>query len=274
MTNVWAPSPSPSLVALSSESPSSSALLVDRCIASTLPTRLWDVYVTYLWHYQPNSWVGRVVSTFRILAVVLVFPVVLLTLLDVTSYVIARTLGVVDDAKASTSDADTAADGPHISVAAVSARVPTTCTCACAPFPLAPVRASEGSVKRRTDGDGHDCMSETGVGTSAAGHACGAQPRGSSRLKIHAHVRSADRDALDAPPRAYYFAGEEEDLRLAGEGVFSPAVSVPPSPLTPGILLDTFTEGGGRVSGQVSEEEGIVLRRRVRDSREDEVGHP
>lgn len=191
---------------------------------------------------------------------------------------IARTLGVVDDAKASTSDADTAADGPHISVTTVSPRVPTTCTCACAPVPLAPVRASEGLVKRRTDGDGHDCTSETGAGTSAAGHACGAQPRGSSRLNVHAHVRSADRDALDAPPprppRAYYFAGEEEGLRLAGEGVFSPAVSVPPSPLTPGIPLDTFTEGGGRVSGQVSEEEGIVLRRRVRDPREDEMGHP
>ena len=180
---------------------------------------------------------------------------------------IARTLGVVDDVKASTSDADTAADGPHISVAAVPARVPTTCTCASDPFPLAPARASEGlateePVERRTNGDGHDCsMSGTGVGTSVVGYAR-AQPQGSSQLKIQAHM----------PPRASYFAGE--DLRLAGEGVFSPAVSVPPSPLTPGIPLHTFTEGDGRGSGQVSEEEGIVFRKRVWDAREDELGHP
>jgi hypothetical protein len=38
------------------------------------------------------------------LAFLLILPVVILTLLDITSYVIARTLGIVDDVKASTSD--------------------------------------------------------------------------------------------------------------------------------------------------------------------------
>ncbi|KAH7888497.1 hypothetical protein F5I97DRAFT_706719 [Phlebopus sp. FC_14] len=71
---------------------------------ASAPRLLWDTYLEYLWNYQPGSWVGRTASSFRILALLLVLPVVILTLLDVTSYVIARTLGIVDDVKASTSD--------------------------------------------------------------------------------------------------------------------------------------------------------------------------
>ncbi|KAH7929816.1 hypothetical protein BV22DRAFT_1028992 [Leucogyrophana mollusca] len=85
---------------------------------SSAPRLLWDSYVEYLWNYDPGSWVGRVASSFRIFAFILVLPVVILTLLDVTSYVIARTLGVVEDVKASTSDNPVmvAADTPSILV--------------------------------------------------------------------------------------------------------------------------------------------------------------
>ncbi|TDL25918.1 hypothetical protein BD410DRAFT_783907 [Rickenella mellea] len=72
--------------------------------AASLPRQLWDWYISYLWSPRPDSWVYSIANTFRVLAVVLIAPFALLTLLDVTSYVIARTLGVIDSTKASTSD--------------------------------------------------------------------------------------------------------------------------------------------------------------------------
>ncbi|KAI0958581.1 hypothetical protein AcV7_004368 [Taiwanofungus camphoratus] len=70
------------------------------------PGALWHLYVEHLWYYSPHSWVASVASTCRVLAFVVIAPFVLLTLLDATSYVIARTLGVVDDTKASTSETE------------------------------------------------------------------------------------------------------------------------------------------------------------------------
>lgn len=111
------------------------------------------------------------------------------------------------------------------------------------------------------DGDGYGCVtaSETGVGMS--GHALdkGHVQRGK---QVWMRVR-------DASPRAYYFAGD--DLGLAGEGVFSPAVSMPPSPVTPRMPLHALTEGDRRLGvGQVreGEGEGIMLRRRVQGVQE------
>ncbi|KAG2150915.1 hypothetical protein DEU56DRAFT_908550 [Suillus clintonianus] len=71
---------------------------------SSAPRLVWHAYTEYLWNPLPGSWVGQVAYSFRILAFLLILPVVILTLLDITSYVIARTLGIVDDVKASTSD--------------------------------------------------------------------------------------------------------------------------------------------------------------------------
>jgi len=65
---------------------------------------IWDCYVLYLWNYEPSSWVGRIASLSRVLAILISFPIVVLALLDISSYGIARTLGVIDDVKASTSD--------------------------------------------------------------------------------------------------------------------------------------------------------------------------
>ncbi|KAF9820271.1 hypothetical protein IEO21_01485 [Rhodonia placenta] len=78
----------------------------------SVPSFLWNLYVQNLWYYQRGSWIDSAAYTFRFLAFVVIAPFVLLTLLDVTSYVIARTLGVIDDTKASTSETGPPTDGP------------------------------------------------------------------------------------------------------------------------------------------------------------------
>ncbi|KAI0342156.1 hypothetical protein BDW22DRAFT_1429644 [Trametopsis cervina] len=69
-----------------------------------VPLYLWNLYVEHLWNYKPGTWVYRIASTAWILAFLILTPFVFLTLLDVASYVIARTLGVIDATKASTGD--------------------------------------------------------------------------------------------------------------------------------------------------------------------------
>ncbi|KAG6848697.1 hypothetical protein H0H93_014784 [Arthromyces matolae] len=71
---------------------------------SSLPALLWDIYIRFLWSYEPNSWVARIASMCRVLAILVSLPIVVLALLDIASYGIARTLGVIDDVKASTTD--------------------------------------------------------------------------------------------------------------------------------------------------------------------------
>lgn len=75
---------------------------------SSLPRLIWDLYLEYLWYYSPNSWVARIAYGFRIIAIFLVSPIVIITLLDLASYGVARTLGIVDAVKASTSDSASA----------------------------------------------------------------------------------------------------------------------------------------------------------------------
>jgi len=71
---------------------------------ASVPQSLWKYYVDYLWCYEPNSWVARTANGARVLAILVALPIVILALLDIASYGIARTLGVIDDVKASTSD--------------------------------------------------------------------------------------------------------------------------------------------------------------------------
>jgi hypothetical protein len=71
---------------------------------SSLPLIVWQYYLEYLWYYDSSSWVAKIASTIRVLAFLLILPVAILGMLDISSYVIARTLGVVDVAKASTTD--------------------------------------------------------------------------------------------------------------------------------------------------------------------------
>ncbi|PBK74531.1 hypothetical protein ARMSODRAFT_1081441 [Armillaria solidipes] len=75
---------------------------------SSLPRLIWDLYLKYLWFYSPNSWVACIAYGFRIIAIFLISPIVIVTLLDLASYGVARTLGIVDAVKASTSDSASA----------------------------------------------------------------------------------------------------------------------------------------------------------------------
>ncbi|KAF6763110.1 hypothetical protein DFP72DRAFT_523777 [Ephemerocybe angulata] len=83
---------------------------------SSYPGLVWSYYLSYLWNYERDSWVARIANASRILAFLLCLPTLILALVDVSAYVIARTLGVVDDVKASTSDKVTQVQTPFIRV--------------------------------------------------------------------------------------------------------------------------------------------------------------
>ncbi|KAH9954124.1 hypothetical protein BC827DRAFT_75896 [Russula dissimulans] len=91
--------PSPRDLSLPEEFRSS---FISTLMASILaaPLYLWNWYIDYLWNYDSNSWVATIAYAFRIWAILAILPTLVLALLDVTSYVIARTLG---DPTASTS---------------------------------------------------------------------------------------------------------------------------------------------------------------------------
>jgi hypothetical protein len=48
---------------------------------SSIPHVLWQYYLEYLWYYESRSWVARIASVFRILAVMVAAPIVILMLL-------------------------------------------------------------------------------------------------------------------------------------------------------------------------------------------------
>lgn len=50
---------------------------------SSLSRTVWNFYVQYLWNWTdyPNSWVSRIAYTARVLAILLVLPIVILMLL-------------------------------------------------------------------------------------------------------------------------------------------------------------------------------------------------
>lgn len=54
-------------------------------ITSTPPTAvpgiLLNNYAKYLWNYEPNSWVAKIASLSRVLAIICALPVVILGLL-------------------------------------------------------------------------------------------------------------------------------------------------------------------------------------------------
>ncbi|KAJ6587113.1 hypothetical protein DFH09DRAFT_246174 [Mycena vulgaris] len=162
---------------------------------SALFRMVWDFYVDYLWNWTdyPHSWVSRIAYTARVLAILLILPIVVLTLLDITSYGIARTLGVIDDVKASTSDKQTI----HNKIPLVHVYEP--------PSP------DSGSFIA-TDSD-HETLAQSDFSSTDT----------LPPLSIFTHSRPP------SLPHAY-FTSEENSLKLSGVGVFSPAASRPPSP--------------------------------------------
>lgn len=202
---------------------------------------------------------------------------------------IARTLGVVDDVKASTSDG-----------VCTCARERRRAMCTCpqrgvgvgihagvsARMSDCPVSrdndkddAVHGHEHEHGDADGHGCDVGTLIthahvcvgaqadptvldGDSKSQHQCRNQHRNGSD-KGNEMWNSGDRS--EDRVHACYFAGEGA-LRLAGEGVFSPAVSGPPSPITPRVPFYVFAPD------TLGDAEGNALRRRLQ-AREDEPGH-
>jgi len=157
---------------------------------------VWDLYVEYLWNYQQGSWVATIASACRVLAFVVVTPFIILTLLDVASYVIARTIGVIDDTKASTSEVQDPPTGSQIE------GLPGT-----KPFPV-PIPIHNADQDGTEDDDTRGALKSTET------------------------IRE-DGDALSltTPPQAYFHnMVQEGNLKLSGVDMFSPAPSQPPSP--------------------------------------------
>ncbi|KAL4080267.1 hypothetical protein V8B97DRAFT_724401 [Scleroderma yunnanense] len=169
---------------------------------STVPHLLWGAYIEHLWNPQPGSWVGRTAATFRVLAFLVVLPVVILTLLDVTSYVIARTLGIVDDVKASTSDAT--------GDVSMSASVPTILMQDSTPSemsaPELTVKSDPIAAGEDAEGQRHSALSRDHIHTDAVS--------AEEVHNVHEEHERAGRWSEETRPQAF-FAGEE-DLQLAG----------------------------------------------------------
>jgi len=189
---------------------------------SSILSFLWNSYLDYLWNYDSNSWVAAIAYAFRIWAILAILPTLVLALLDVTSYVIARTLG---DPTASTSHKSSFATQlpPNPNSKIINARRPTTVLADPGPDPADPV-----AVAALPPGD-ESPSKPTAVSTAAS------------------------------VTGAFFVTGEEgsEDdgaARLAGVGVFSPVASMPGSPTVSRRNLfekEGEEDGGGR-SGSYS----------------------
>ena len=57
------------------------ALALRAMSPASIPALLWRWYVDALWNYSPDSWVASTAYTFRLLALIVILPGVLLTLL-------------------------------------------------------------------------------------------------------------------------------------------------------------------------------------------------
>ncbi|KLO16973.1 hypothetical protein SCHPADRAFT_901128 [Schizopora paradoxa] len=222
-----------------------------------VPSQLWQLYFDYLWDPTPGSWVSTIAYAFRVIAIMIMFPFALLTLLDIVSYVIARTLGVVETTRASTSDKR-------------GLQVPI-------------VAADEASA----DDGGNDDENNSRAPTPTPGFNGGEEERGADGTSTfstgltysrpHPTLRVQAPDAvldstsstsknLDAAPTAFFFSPtEEKNLELSGGNILSPAMSRQGSPSAerhPGrpFLHDVSPSVGDEDSA--GEESTILLRRR------------
>nr|GAT44642.1 predicted protein [Mycena chlorophos] len=224
---------------------------------ASVPALLWRFYVESLWRWRdhPSSWVSHIASLCRILAILLIIPVLVLILLDIASYGIARTLGVIDLTDASTSDKKTihaiaskrhsrvvvptitAVPSVHVSSASpdsASASFPSL-----HPISIPPTTQNGNSS---SSGDHSDSTATTTPNTS---------PLESTR------PRGLNVEHPDA-----YFTSEENSLKLSGVGLFSPAASRPPSPTITRRALPPEDSSNKPLVDVSEEDEGIVLRRR------------
>ncbi|KAL1760626.1 hypothetical protein FB107DRAFT_286842 [Schizophyllum commune] len=199
-----------------------------------LPGTLWRLYVDYLWNYDANSWVAHAAYSMRVMAALLMLPITVLTMLDIASYVIARTLGVIDDTRASTSDK---LPPPTIRIHAASRRNTLD------------QPSSEDSPYASTSASSSPANDDAGFPSSSADPASsnsGLPPSSDSSNPFNASNSSGPTSPSPFPPASsalpteYSFSDDEEslhlpgyegNLKLSGYGVFSPAASQPGSPV-------------------------------------------
>lgn len=142
---------------------------------------------------------------------------------------IARTLGVIDDVKASTSDKSTVHSGMHTP----SIMIQDTST---SNFDTTPADSDQGTPSNCNGNDGNAVKRSKMAGVSL--------------------------DSLNVSEPSAFYAGEDAHLKLSGVGVFSPATSQPPSPTL--SRRNVFSGGRGfteDVSSSMSDD-GLALRRR------------
>ena len=240
------------------------------------PSYLWNTYLHYLWNYDSNSWVATIAYAFRIWAIFTILPTLALGLLvsnlshrapplgsnthlyhffpfpiqDVTSYVIARTLG---DPTASTSHKSSFATQP---LANSEPQIPNTDTDQTIPAIPVPIPIAVLPPKDETP--------PSGASTKPSTPARGGCP--------------------STPSLPTFFVdgeGSEDDgaARLAGVGVFSPVASMPGSPVASrrNILEREAEEEAGSGSGSEesgsSASQGVQLRGGLGRKREEAEDH-
>ncbi|KAL1660149.1 hypothetical protein GGF50DRAFT_63791 [Schizophyllum commune] len=202
---------------------------------AALPGTLWRLYVEYLWNYDANSWVAHAAYSMRVMAVLLMLPITVLTMLDIASYVIARTLGVIDDTRASTSDklppptirihaasrrntldqsSESTADSPYASTSASSSPAHDDAGC---PTSSADPSSSNSGLPACDSSNPFNPSSNSDIASPTP------FPPASSALPTE-YSFSDDEESLHLP-------GYEGNLKLSGYGVFSPAASQPGSPV-------------------------------------------
>jgi len=230
------------------------------------PSYLWNFYLRYLWNYDSNSWVAAIAYAFRIWAIFAIFPTLVLGLLDVTSYVIARTLG---DPTASTSHKSSFASQSHpnsepknpianTGTDTAQTAVPATAT---APDSI-PIEVLPPQDETPPSG-----ASSTKPPTPL---------RGRGRVVPGGTTTTTTTSTSSSSLPAFFVDGEEgsEDdgaARLAGVGVFSPVASMPGSPVVSrrnilekereehGSHERSASDGGGGGGGSTSGESSFAL---------------
>ncbi|KAF7321691.1 hypothetical protein MKEN_00690500 [Mycena kentingensis (nom. inval.)] len=199
---------------------------------ASAPSLLWELYLDWLWNWtdHPSSWVSRIAYTCRILAILILIPVLVLILLDIASYGIARTLGVIDLTSASTSDRQTI-HSASVAVPSVQVDEPHS--------PSSATSSASSSVPKRAQ------RSELTLNT----------------LESLPPLNISGEGAAPAQPDAY-FTSEPNSLKLSGVGLFSPAASRPPSPTITRKSLPPEDRLSVSMLEQEDGEDGIVFVRK------------
>jgi len=201
-----------------------------------LPAVLWARYIEYLWDYESGSWVDASASTFRLFAAFIIVPLALLVMLDVTSYIIARTLGVIDDTKASTSDRESL--HPVTVVEGTDAKPPTI---------IVQSASVPGSL-----------LNSPSVPADVG------RPLDEIKEKLQLEI---DRSITHPQSSSSLYEGNPA---LAGVGVFSPAASTPSSPTIERKRIGSMSKGSGITPLSQLDDDNGSSERAVTDEEEEE----